>query len=438
MTYRTIARLLPPALCALAVMLAAADSARGQGTELKVVTTDFYEIHTDLPTEGVQETVLRTTHMAWEYQSRTAEFSRKTGKRLPFYLFQNQDDYHRAGGMVGTGGVFVVRGMDKKLMAFAGPELTDRTWHTVQHEGFHQFADAAIGDLPTWANEGLAEYFGEGVWTGDGFVFGVITPDRLADVQAGIKGKAFRPLPQMLQVTLQQWNAEMKSENYDQAWAMSHFLAHADDGRYTKAFVRFLLGINKRQPWEKAWLAAFGPVGDFEKVWADWWLRQTPTSTADLRTRATLCTLASFAARAHAAKALPPDLTGLARAVVAEELKFAGHLWLPPSLMARAAAEMAEDESKFSLVPGEKGQPPKVLAVRPDGARLTANLPTRVSLPVKIAVDVDDLVPVADRAEGMIKNGKTKEAKALLADAVKRNPKSPAAERAKKLMAGLR
>ena len=34
--------------------------------------------------------------------------------------------------------------------------------------------------MPTWLNEGLAEYFGEGIFTGDGFVTGVISPERLA------------------------------------------------------------------------------------------------------------------------------------------------------------------------------------------------------------------------------------------------------------------
>ena len=32
-----------------------------------------------------------------------------------------------------------------------------RTWHVVQHEGFHQFVFAVIrGEIPTWVNEGLA------------------------------------------------------------------------------------------------------------------------------------------------------------------------------------------------------------------------------------------------------------------------------------------
>jgi hypothetical protein len=174
-------------------------------------------------------------------------------------------------------------------------------------------------------------------------------------------------------------------------------------------------------------------------VWAEWWLKQEPTGTDDLRTRATLCTLASHAARAHAAKQLPAELPGLVKSIESGELKFAGDLWLPPSLFARAVKDMKRDESKFSFVPGERGQPPRLLAERPDGLRMIASFPARVTgVPVKITVEVDDLAPVTTRAEGMIKDGKKKEARALLADGIKRCPKSPAADRARKLMAELK
>ena len=424
------------ALVAAALILSNALAAPARADDVKTYETPYYTLHTDLPRDGVQETSLRMSRMAEEYYERTKAFSGKVNKRLPFFLFQEREDYEKAGGIPGSAGVFMVRGNEKKLMAIAGKELTDRTWHVVQHEGFHQFADATIGELPTWVNEGLAEYFGEAVWTGDAFVVGIVPPGRLRVVQAGIKGKAFRPLPDMMKVTLREWNLNLAAENYHQAWAMSHFLAHADNGKYQAAFVNFVRGVNKKVPWPKAWDQSFGSVEGFEKVWAEWWLKQEPTGTDDLVTRATLCTLASYAARAHAAKQLPADLNGLIKSVESGELKFSGDAWLPPSLFARAMKAKARDKSEFSFLPGEKAQPPKVLAVRPDGTRMTASFPSRVTYPIKIGVDVDDLAPVADRAEAMIRDGKKKEAKELLSAAIKRNPpKSPAADRAKKLLA---
>jgi hypothetical protein len=243
---------------AVVVLVLSAAASPARAADLKVVQTPYYVLHTDLPPEGVQETSLRMSRMAEEYHERTKAFSGKVNKRLPFYLFTDPADYHKAGGLPGSAGVFMTRGMDKKLMAIAGQELTDSTWHTVQHEGFHQFADATIGDLPTWVNEGLAEYFGEAVWTGDGFVVGIVPARRLEVIQEGIREKGFRPLPEMMRVTLREWNMNLAAENYHQAWAMAHFLAHADNGKYQAAFVNFVRGVNQKVPWQKAWDQAFG------------------------------------------------------------------------------------------------------------------------------------------------------------------------------------
>jgi hypothetical protein len=49
-----------------------------------------------------------------------------------------------------------------RLMAYVPAGASALGWHVVQHEGFHQFVAQVIrGDMPIWANEGLAEYFGE-------------------------------------------------------------------------------------------------------------------------------------------------------------------------------------------------------------------------------------------------------------------------------------
>ena len=75
-------------------------------------------------------------------------------------------------------------------------KMDARTWHTVQHEGFHQFAHVVIrGDLPIWVNEGLAEYFGEAVFTGDGFVSGVIPPTAMTGIRRLPATRASAPGP---------------------------------------------------------------------------------------------------------------------------------------------------------------------------------------------------------------------------------------------------
>ena len=144
---------------------------------MHAIETQFYTIHTDLADLPAREASIRITKMADEYERRTRGFGGRIDQKLPFYLYQNPDDYYAAGGPKGTSGIFD----GSRLMAVAGEKLTGLTWQTIQHEGFHQFARTLIqDDLPPWLNEGLAEYFGEAIFTGDGYVVGVIPPWRAA------------------------------------------------------------------------------------------------------------------------------------------------------------------------------------------------------------------------------------------------------------------
>ena len=87
--------------------------------------------------------------------------------------------------MPGSAGVYMRSDGEPRLMGVAGELENAFTWHLIQHEGFHQFAAAVIGgDRPVWVNEGLAEYFGEAIFTGDGFIAGIIPQWRLKRIRA--------------------------------------------------------------------------------------------------------------------------------------------------------------------------------------------------------------------------------------------------------------
>ena len=263
--------------------------------------TPYYVIHTDLTGDDLKEAALRMTKMAEEYHARTSAFAGSITQKLPFYLFTREQDYYNAGGPEGSAGVFDPNTLT--LMAVADLRADQHTWNTVQHEGFHQFAHAVIGgELPIWVNEGLAEYFGEGVFTGDSFVTGVIRPERLArlkqefaetdkykvllkaatnekDKAAIDKGSAFRPVKEMMLLAHKDWNEELSIVNYDQAWSMVQFLAHGDNGKYQAAFVSFMRAIGRGQQWDKAWLTSFGSAEGFEQRWQAYWnaLPEDPT-----------------------------------------------------------------------------------------------------------------------------------------------------------------
>jgi hypothetical protein len=176
------------AFSAVALLLRLAGAAPA---DMPSYDSPYYVIYSDLDTDTVREAAIRVTAMAEEYHQRTAGFAGTIKKKLPFYLFSKSEDYYKAGGLIGSTGMFT----GQKLMAISAPGRGERNWHVVQHEGFHQFVQAVIGgNMPIWINEGLAEYFGEAVFTGDGFVTGLVPPDRLARLQKAIRDNKTRPL----------------------------------------------------------------------------------------------------------------------------------------------------------------------------------------------------------------------------------------------------
>lgn len=317
------------ALCVLAV----ACSAAGQ-PKLRTYQTKYYTLYTDLDEDGAREAMLRITLMAEEYHSRTRDFAGTVHERLPFYLFADRANYEAAGGRPGSAGVFT----GNKLMAVVKQDDPGATWHAVQHEGFHQFIYAVIGNgIPVWANEGLAEYFGDGVWTGDQFVIGLVPPGRLARLKANIAGKQLKSLRDMMLTHPEVWNVDLKAENYEQAWAMVYFLAHADNGRYQNAFTAFLREVSHKTGWEEAWERNFGrDVNAFQQRWEEYWTKLPEDPTADLLAETVALTMTSFYARALSQRQSFETADEFFQAAAAGTLKAHKQDWLPASLLTNA------------------------------------------------------------------------------------------------------
>jgi hypothetical protein len=419
--------------------LPAAPGRAGQSEEpsgLKFDQSPYYDVYSDLEPERVQEAILRMTRMAEEYHDRTREFSGVIRTKFPFYLFRNPADYYTAGGLPGSAGVFTVRGNESKLMAIAGEKNSGFTWHVVQHEGFHQFAHAVIGgELPPWLNEGLAEYFGEGIYTGDGMVTGLVSPKRCKRVQDSIRAHRFKSVQSMMLLTLRQWNSEMDVGNYDMAWSMVHFLAHGDGGKYQSAFSSFVREIGRNRPWDKAWEDNFGSADGFEKRWSEWWLAQDPWVTRDLYVKATVSTMASYIGRAATQKQTFDNLDEFTGAAKAGTIKIGKEDWLPPSLIQSMLGIKDQLGKDIQYKLGKDPRGPQVSATMGDGTRVVATYNRTVRTgPGRVAVVIDDLAPVMAKARQLIADKKKADAKAVLLEALKRNPNSPSAADARKLL----
>jgi hypothetical protein len=356
----------------LLLTLLAAAPPQQQQKQLKRYEGRYYLINTDLVGDDLREAELRMTRMAEEYKKRTEGFSGTITRKFPFFLFRSIDDYHAAGGMRGTAGVFDPN--TDTLMAYAGDKTNAYTWNVIQHEGFHQFARGVIGgELPIWVNEGLAEYFGEAIFTGDGYISGYVPPKKLASIKQNIESKKFRPIKDMMLMSHERWNREMSGENYDQAWSMVHFLAHAENGKYQAALVKFMRQVATGVQWDTAWINAFGSADGFEKKWAAYWTGMDENPTADIAARAVTETVTSVLARATAQKQKFTTFDELVAAAKGNSIRIDDRDWLPPRLITGAfgrALKMQEDRAKFELLPAQNGRLPMILCTMNDGQKI--------------------------------------------------------------------
>jgi len=321
--------------------------------KLKPYPTRYYVIYTDLAGDEVREAAARLTAMAEEYHRRTRDFAGVIRNRLPFGLFSSREDYYAAGGMKNTGGMYHPE--RQLLMAVADGGADAGLWHVVQHEGFHQFADLVIGGgLPTWVDEGLAEYFGQGIWTGDGFVTGLAPPRRTGRVKGYIRDGTLVPFTKMLMMTQEQWNQAVEADeaeadadaeppdrtpekatlHYDQAWSMVHFLVHGEEAKYRRAFARFIKDVSRGENWTEAFRSRFGRnIKAFEYRYRRWWLAREESPTWPLYVKAVVQTLTSFLGRAVSQGQKFATAEQFFRAARSRELAGDKAQWLPPMLL---------------------------------------------------------------------------------------------------------
>jgi len=366
----TQARVFPAAFALLLTVLPAAVAQ----PRFVAYKSPYYSIHTDLDLDSAREATIRLTKMFEEYRGRTTAFTVKIQQQLPFHLFSRHEDYIAAGGFPGSAGVYT----GGRLMATVGPATSVVSWKIVQHEGFHQFVDVVIGrSLPVWVDEGLAEYFGEAVFTGDGFVSGLVPSWRLARIKSKITKGRFSPLVDIMYVTREEWNARMSGNDYDQAWSMVHFLAHGDGGKYEQPFNGFLRDAGRTGVWDQAWARHFGPdLGPFETAWRKYWLELPDNPTANLYARATVETLTSFLARAVSRNQSFESAEAFFEQAQSGKLQAHPEDWLPQSLLASALAKVKETGT-WSLSSQQRRENPSLTCVTKDGTTLIGRFTLR-------------------------------------------------------------
>jgi hypothetical protein len=238
--------------------------------EARQFNTRHYLVHTDLDAVLATDLAQRLDAMYDQYSQRLAGFQGHGAvPRLEVYLFRTQQEYARftGGRMQNSGGVFLPG--KNLLAAFLGNLGRDQIRRTLQHEAFHQFAYNAISrDLPVWLNEGLAQFFEEGLWNGDGFLLGEVPPRRLRQLRADLKAERLVPFAELLHISNDTWTARLAESRskgatqYNQSWAMVHFLAMSQgkggEYLYRSRLIDMLRLLHAGNSGDEAFRGAFG------------------------------------------------------------------------------------------------------------------------------------------------------------------------------------
>ena len=357
---------------------------------MKRIRGKYHIIYTDMPREMIYEAIARLNAMAEQYNERTKGFGGQITRRLPFFMFSNYKDYIASVGRwaKGTGGIYNPNTKTLKATVDISKFTEGQIWHTIQHEGWHQFSHMVVckdkHQLPVWLDESLGEYFGEAIWTGDRLACGVIDvtgeekkrgdkiyriPPRLGRVQKYIKNNDFKNFSYMIEMSHTNWNDEMNSKNYDQVWSMAHFFIHAKNGKYRRAFQKY---IEDMAGGEKKSLVSFRRrfktnITTLQKEYNKWWTELKGDPTAELHNQIMLETLMGFLGRADMQNIQKKTFRTADEFFTAArkgkcDLDINNHelrsLWLPPSLLKKALSRVqGHPEWRWELKKGINGRP---------------------------------------------------------------------------------
>lgn len=255
-----------------------------------------YHVITDIDRRTLAPIMARMDAVAQAYLEAIPGFPIKGGKSAPLYLFREASDYHRFLGSLGidsrgSGGMFFASQIQGGLTTWVADQPEEWLFHVLQHEGFHHFANLRIGgQFPIWANEGFAEYFGHGQFVRGKLRLGVAPASRIDRLRRAIETDGIFSLDEFLRMSSGEWNARVRIRDlrsrtqYDQAWALIHFLLHAEQGKYRRALYNYIKATSDGRDLEIAAKEAFGTndFKAFERKWIDYMgtLEADPVSTA--------------------------------------------------------------------------------------------------------------------------------------------------------------
>ncbi len=263
----------------------------GEAGEIYRRDTPHYVITTDIGEDFADLAARYMDSLYAEFERFFQDYNLERSDRASVRIFRRRELYYRAvpEPLRDTAGCFLAG--ENMLMTYMGNRSREDVLRTLAHEGFHQFLYDRIGDgMPLWLNEGLAEYYAEANWNGEGFVTGQTPYDRLHIVQSAIRSDTHMPLRELFRIGSSSWAANVASDyhmtdlQYCQSWSVVHFLLHAGEERFAERLHGYLRSLAAGEDRDRALRRHFGSsLGAMENAWRSYVLSLGPDPVSKCR-----------------------------------------------------------------------------------------------------------------------------------------------------------
>ncbi len=191
--------------------------------------------------------------------TQTSPMSGNNGDRFSVIIFAKGDEYEQFGAKYFPAALEHTRGVflrSLKLLVIRDDSDSSQTYEVLFHEAFHQFAHRFIPFIPTWANEGLATYYGHARPTTSGLRFDKPASSHFKVVQEARVAKALIPLEELMGMTQARFYRSDKIRNlnftnrtlcYAQAYTvMSYILSDQAGADRLRNYLKDLAGAKSR------------------------------------------------------------------------------------------------------------------------------------------------------------------------------------------------
>jgi hypothetical protein len=391
--------------------------------EYSIVETPHYIVKTDHTPDVAQLVGQHQEALFLELYRRMAGARpiASLGGRVEIMVFRTKPKYLLVMGKDAEGSQGQFDPKNNRIGVWGPPDEMDLVLEVLRHETTHQFVGQFIGNrCPIWLNEGLGEFFKYSQFSGGQLTTGQVPGRVLRSLQAALDNDSFISVSKMLARTSKEWVDEVKAAGdkadkaeaaaksaksekggksdkggsggtgttdtttgsggtsgtsaktkkgdeaeiqYNEAWAMVHFLQGADKGKYQGPFLQYIYFQSKGQG-QGAWEKCFGPdTAAFDKLLREYIKNLKPTVTVECRLNLRL--LGKWAIEHYQDAAVFKDMTTFHQAAISGKLGgwHVGSYSFADSESIKTLFHCPEDKSSaetcsYEMAPGKSGEPP--------------------------------------------------------------------------------